>query len=246
VSTGGFSDPRAKLGAPARVVAHDGTSEIILAVDQGELLKLAQQSNGAIELVPQVGDFVAVDEPLFKLYGGAASLDEWTLRSAIAFGPERTLDQDPTFAFRIIVDIALKALSAAINDPTTAVIAVDQLHRLLRSAGKRNLRTDEVLDSSGELRVISRTPNWEDFVHLAFTEIRSCGAQSMQIARRLRAMIENLIETLPKHRHAALIEQLRMLDQEVERSFVYPEDRALARIGDSQGLGGASGLEKLQ
>src|SRR5215472_13269660 len=98
--------------------------------------------------------------------------------------------------------------AAAINDPTTAVIAIDQLHRLLRSAGNRNLRTDELLDRTGELRVISRTPNWEDFVHLAFTEIRSCGANNMQIARRLRAMIENLIETLPKHRHAALIEQL--------------------------------------
>jgi uncharacterized membrane protein len=237
---------RAKLGAPARVVAHRGTSEIILAVDQLDLLKMAQQSNGIIELVPQVGDFVATDEPLFKVYGGAASLDESKLRSAIAFGPERTLDQDPTFAIRIIVDIALKALSAAINDPTTAVIAIDQLHRLLRSAGNRNLRTDELLDGAGELRVVSRTPNWEDFVHLAFTEIRSCGANNMQIARRLRAMIENLIETLPKHRHAALMEQLGMLDQEVERSFHYPEDRALAHVGDSQGLGGASGLEKLQ
>ena len=59
-------------------------------------------------------------------------------------------------------------------------------------------------------------------------------------------MIENLIETLPRHRHAALLEQLRMLDQDVERSFAYPEDRALAHVGDSQGLGGASGLEKLQ
>jgi uncharacterized membrane protein len=236
----------AGLGPPSRVVVHNGTSEIILAVDQSDLLKLAQQSNGVIELVPQVGDFVAMDEPLFKLHGGAASLDARSLRSAIAFGPERTLDQDPTFAFRIIVDIALKALSAAINDPTTAVIAIDQLHRLLRSAGNRNLHTEELLDSSGHLRVVFRTPNWEDFVHLAFTEIRSCGAQSMQIARRLRAMIENLIETLPKHRHAALIEQLRILDQEVERSFLYPEDRALAHVGDTQGLGGASGLEKLQ
>jgi uncharacterized membrane protein len=236
----------AKPGAPAQIVAHRGTSEIVLAVNQSDLVRLAQQSNGVIELVPQVGDFVALDEPLFKLYGGAASLDEWRLRSAVAFGPERTLDQDPTFAIRIIVDIALKALSPAINDPTTATIAIDQLHRLLRSAGNRNLKTEELLDPKGELRVIFRTPNWEDFVHLAFTEIRNCGSNSMQIARRLRAMVENLIETLPKYRHAALIEQLRMLDQEVERLFLYPEDRALARIGDSQGLGGASGLETLQ
>jgi len=210
------------------------------------LTAAAERSKGVIEFVPQVGDFIATDEPLFNLYGSAASLDEQTLRSTVAFGPERTLEQDPTFAHRIIVDIALKALSPAINDPTTAVIAIDQLHRLLRKAGKQNLRTDEILGKSGQLLVIFRTPNWEDFVHLAFTEIRSCGAQNIQIARRLRAMIENLIQTLPKHRHAILQRELQLLDQCVEKSFLLPEDLALARIADSQGLGGASGAEKMQ
>jgi uncharacterized membrane protein len=72
-----------------------------------------------------------------------------------------------------VVDIALKALSPAINDPTTAVLAIDQLHRMLRSVGRRNLRTDEISDATGRLRVIFRTPNWEDFVNLAFSEIRA-------------------------------------------------------------------------
>ena len=211
-----------------------------------ELIVEAKKSNGVIEFVPQVGDFIATDEPLFKLYGGATSLDEWKLRSTVAFGPERTMEQDPTFAYRITVDIALKALSPAINDPTTAVIAIDELHRLLRKAGNQNLRADEILDETGQLRVIFRTPNWEDFVHLAFTEIRQCGAQNMQIARRLRAMIENLIQTLPKHRHAVLQRELSLLDRDIEKYFVYPEDLALARVGDSQGLGGASGMEKSQ
>jgi uncharacterized membrane protein len=233
---------RAKLGAPGRVIQHLGTSEIILGVELDDLMTLAERSNGVIELVPQVGDFIATREPLFRLYGDATSLEEGELRSSLAVGPERTLQQDPTFAFRIIIDIALKALSAAINDPTTAVIAIDQLHRLLRNVGNRNLRTDELLSRSGELRVVVRTPNWEDFVHLTFTEIRFCGAQNMQIARRLRAMIENLIETLPKHRHVALLQELTLLDREVERCFIYAEDRALARVGDPQGLGGASGL----
>ncbi|MGB6589504.1 MAG: DUF2254 domain-containing protein [Pseudolabrys sp.] len=238
--------PRHELGEPSRVIAHGGTSEIVLAANLRELIAQAQRSNGVIEFVPQVGDFIATDEPLFKLYGGAASLDADDLRSAVAFGLERTMEQDPTFAYRIVVDIALKALSPAINDPTTAVIAIDQLHRLLRQAGNRNLRTDEILAKSGQLLVLFRTPNWEDFVHLAFTEIRQCGAQNMQIARRLRAMIDNLIETLPKHRHAVLLEELKLLDRDVERHFVHPEDRALARLGDSQGLGGASGTERMQ
>jgi uncharacterized membrane protein len=155
------------------------------------------------------------------------------------------MEQDPTFAFRIVLDIALKALSPAINDPTTAVIAIDQLARLLRSAGNRSLFTDEIFNPAGELRVICRTPNWEDFVHLALTELRHCGAQNMQIARRLRAMLENLIDTLSKHRHPALQEQLILLDREIDRSFVYAEDRALALIGDTQGLGGASGRHQV-
>jgi uncharacterized membrane protein len=235
--------PVRKLVRPGRIIQHLGRSEIVLAVNLKDLVTLAEKSNGVIELVPQVGDFVATDEPLFRLYDGAASLDESALRSTVAFGPERTLEQDPTFAFRIVVDIALKALSAAINDPTTAVIAIDQLTRLLRSAGNRDLRTDELLTATGELRVVCRTPNWEDFVHLTFTEIRHCGANNMQIARRLRAMIENLIETLPKHRHPALQEQLRLLTSDVDGRFTFAEDRALAHISDSQGLGGASGIK---
>jgi len=151
------------------------------------------------------------------------------------------MEQDPTFAFRIIVDIAIKALSQAINDPTTAVLAIDQLHRMLRSVGKRNLRTDERLDESGHPRVIVRTPNWNDFVHLAFSEIRACGSNKLQIVRRLRAMIENLVGTLPARRHAALLQQLSLLDRDIEQHFNYPEELALARIADAQGLGGHSG-----
>jgi uncharacterized membrane protein len=233
------------LGRPDRVIRHLGTSGIILAVNL-ELLKAeAERAIGCIELIPQVGDFVAVDEPLFNLYGGARSIDETTLHAAIAFGSERTLEQDPTFAFRIVVDIALRALSPAINDPTTAVLAIDQLHRLLRMVGTRHLRMDEILDGSGYLRVIFRTPNWEDFVRLAFSEIRACGSHNLQIVRRLRAMIDNLVQTLPARCHQALQQELSLLDREIVRTFVYPEELVLARIGDSQGLGGRSGKSKL-
>jgi uncharacterized membrane protein len=131
--------------------------------------------------VPQVGDFVAAEEPLFAIYGGGGKIDG--MSSEAVRGSERTMEQDPTFAFRIVVDIALKALSPAINDPTTAVLAIDQLQRMLRVLGKRHLRTDAVEDQSGRLRVIFRTPNWEDFVHLTFCEIRAT-ASNLQIVRR--------------------------------------------------------------
>ena len=128
---------RFNLGKPARTIEHRGTSEVVLAANVDELVAEAHGSGGVIEFVPQVGDFIATGEPLFKVYGAAALLDEGRLKSHVAFGPERTLEQDPTFAFRIIVDIALKALSPAINDPTTAVIAIDQLHRLLTESRKQ-------------------------------------------------------------------------------------------------------------
>ena len=227
------------VDTPARIVAHKGNSGVLLAVNVPALLAEARRCQGVVEVVPQVGDFVAVDEPLFVLYGGTVAADDHTLRTLVAFGGERTIDQDPTFAFRILVDIALKALSAAINDPTTAVLAIDQLHRLLRAAGLRFLLGDVITDADGEMRLIFRTPNWEDFVQLTFREIRRCGAGSFQITRRLRAMGENLIQTLPEYRHAALRTELELLDRAVDTQFVFPEDQALARIADEQGMGGA-------
>jgi uncharacterized membrane protein len=150
--------------------------------------------------------------------------------------------QDSTFAFRVIVDIAIKALSKAINDPTIAVLAIDQLHRLLRNVGKRHLHDEQIMDDVGRLRVIFPTPN-DDFVQLAFREIRLYGAENFQIARRLRAMIDNLMKTLRESRWPALRLELDLLDRTIEKLYIFPEDMALARISDTQGLGGSSGTD---
>jgi uncharacterized membrane protein len=234
-----------KFGPVERTIIHHGKSAIVVAVNVGSLVAEAENAKGIIEFVPQVGDFVGSGEPLFMLYGGAGLIDERRLRASVVFGAERTIEQDPLFAFRIVVDIAIKALSKAINDPTTAVLAIDQLHRLLRSAGRRNLRTDQILDRDAKLRVIFRTPNWEDFVHIACTEIRFYGAENIQIARRMRAMIVNLRATLPAQRQAAMNKELELFDRTIDRLYVLPEDLQLARIPDSQGLGGSSHFEEL-
>ena len=232
-----------KPASPVRTVAHIGASGTVLAVDKAGLVSQAQHANGIIEFVPEVGDFVAVDEPLFRLYGGAADIDDRNLQAAVALGSERTVEQDPTFSFRILVDIAIKALSPAINDPTTAVLAIDQLHRLLRRVGLMQLRGEEFRDAAGELRLIFRTPNWEDYVLLTCTEIRHCGAGSVQIMRRMRSMLENLLQTLPQHRHAELHRQLELLDRTIAGHYAFPEDQKLAGIPDPQGLGGRLGLQ---
>jgi len=226
--------------AAARTIPRPGKSGIVIAVNTKRLVAEAQKANGVIEFVPRVGDLVGSGEPLFLLHGGAGAIDEHKLRASVVLGTERTIEQDPLFALRILVDIAIKALSKAINDPTTAVLAIDQLHRLLRRAGKRNLGTDQILDDSGQLRVIFHTPNWEDFVGLAFTEIRLCGAESIQIPRRLRAVIVNLKDTVPSQRHPVLCKELELLDRTIARLYVLPEDLQLARIADPQGLGGSS------
>jgi uncharacterized membrane protein len=234
---------REATGPPRRVVRHEGRPGTVLAVDVETLVEEARRTDGLIEFVPQVGDFLAADEPLFALHGGASAINDRKLRATVAFGSERTMERDPLFAFRILVDIALKALSPAINDPTTAVVAIDQIQRLLRMVGKRRLREDQITDHAGRPRLILRTPRWDDFVHLACSEIRSCGAGNIQIARRLRAMLENVSQTLPPHRHAALHEELESLDRTVAKLYSLPEDLALARTADTQGFGASSGRQ---
>jgi uncharacterized membrane protein len=144
------------------------------------------------------------------------------------------------FAFRIMVDIGARALSPAINDPTTAVLAIDQIHRLLRYAGFKNIDTGRIHDRDGKLRLIFPTPAWDDIVDLALTELRQFGARSIQVARRMKAMLEHLIDNLPEARAAALKRELSALEAGIARSFVDAEDRRRANLGDFQGLGGSS------
>lgn len=210
----------------------------VVAFDMAGLVAKATTANCIIELVPQVGDFIAAGDPLFRIHGGEM-LDEAGLRNSVAIGQERTLEQDPMFAFRIIVDIASKALSPAINDPTTAVLAIDQIHHLLRDIGKRYLAEGQAKDPNGEVRLLYRTPGWEDFVLLGTTEIRQYGRDSIQVQRRLRAMLEDLIDTLPVRRHAVLQKELLLLGTSLKRAFPDLDDQVLAEAGDLQGMGGS-------
>jgi len=230
-----------ELGPRQRTISHLGDSAVVIAVNVKALLAEAKRADAIIELMPRVGDFVASGDPLFQLRGrGATRVDERRLHGQVAFGRERTIEQDSTFAFRVLVDIAIKALSPAINDPTTAVIVIDQLQRLLRRVGNRDLRDERIVDQDGRLRVIFGTPNWQDFVHLTFSEIRQYGAGNFQVARRLRAMIDNVLQSVPERRTPALRQELDLLDRALERLYAFPEDVARARVSDSQGLGVAS------
>jgi uncharacterized membrane protein len=223
---------------PTRIIksTHDGA---VLAFDMTGLINRATRCDCVIELVPQVGDFIASGDPVFRVYGEAEGLSDRDLRNSIAIGHERTLEQDPMFAFRILVDIAAKALSPAINDPTTAVLTIDQIHHLLREVGKRHLADGHEQDAAGQVRLVYRTPDWEDFVQLGMTEIRQYGRDSIQVQRRLQAMVENLLETLPAERHPILLKKLALLDMSRKRAFPDLDDQVLAEAADLQGIGGS-------
>src|SRR6185503_15896496 len=192
--------PRAAPGEGARQDVRSREGGVVLAFDAAGLVAAARAADGVIELVPQVGDFVATGDPVFRVFG-PRDVEEEHLRESLALGGERTAEQDPAFPLRTVVDIASKALSPAINDPTTAVLALDQIHHLLRNVGHRRLDTGQTRDRDGRLRLVYETPDWEAFVELALTEIRHFGASSIQVARRQRALLVDLVSVLPPERH---------------------------------------------
>ncbi|MFO0800910.1 MAG: DUF2254 domain-containing protein [Gemmataceae bacterium] len=232
---------RALLPAgPVRVVEHAARSGSVLAFDAAGLARAARAADAVVELVPQVGDFVAPGDPLVRL-GGGKPVDETVVRGCVAVGPERTMEQDPRFAFRILVDVAARALSPAVNDPTTAVMALDHIASLLLLVGRRRLDEGVVRDDAGAVRLVYGTPDWPDYVALAVSEVRHYGGSSIQVDRRLRALLEHLIGELPAARHPPLREELVLLGLAVERGFQDETDRRRAGVGDQQGVGGSEG-----
>ena len=135
-----------------------------------------------------------------------------------------------------LVDVAIKALSPAVNDPTTAVQCLHRIADVLRYAAAKHLSTGVVTDPHGAVRVLVPAPTWDDLVALALDEIRAFGAGQYQVARRVRALLDDLIVDLPAKRHPALARQLDLLEEAVGRAFP-AEQRADALAADRQGLG---------
>jgi uncharacterized membrane protein len=160
----------------------------------------------------------------------------------VALGDERTVEQDPSFAIRIMVDVANKALSAAINDPTTAVQVIDHLGEVLRVIGGMDLsRSQWTSEHEASIGVVLPIRSWEDYLTLAGTEIRCYGASSIQVMRRMRALLEELHDEVREEHRPAIDEELARLDATVARSFGESVDIDRARVADPQGIGGRSG-----
>jgi uncharacterized membrane protein len=188
-----------------------------------------------------VGDFVNVGGVMMDVYGAPDPRVLRRLRGMVALGHERTIDQDPAFAVRIIVDIAIRALSPAVNDPTTATQMINHLGALLAGVGSRVLSERGALfDADGHLRLAVPTRSWDDYLDLGVSEIRQYGRGSPQTCRRLRAMLKDFDSVvLPVHR-PAVRRQLEVLDETVRLSFGDGEEQTFALRQDRQGIGGPS------
>jgi uncharacterized membrane protein len=226
-----------------QTLSYVGRPQIVQAVHVDSLLRLASESGAVIEVTAVIGSSILETAPLVQVHGAREKLDEDALREAIDIGDERTFEQDPKYALRLLVDIAIKALSPAINDPTTAVQALDQIEDLLLRLGRRHLDIGRFRDGQGTLRLVVPFPTWEDFVRLALDEIRFCGANSVQVTRRMMALIKSLLSVLPVERHEALRKWERRVQATIARTFADDEDKKEAAVADRQGLG--LGEEKL-
>lgn len=220
-----------------QTMLHRAAPQAILALDSAKLVKLAKSSGGVIEIQASIGDTVTDFSPVLQVFGATGHIAERALASAIEMGNERTFEQDPKYALRLLVDIAIRALSPAINDPTTAVQALDQIQDLLMRLGRRRLEIGQFRDDAGELRLVVSYPSWEDFLSLSFDEILHYGAESVQVMRRMGALLRDLDCRLPEERRGALRYWEHRQQSSIARSFHDEEGRLAASKADSQGLG---------
>jgi uncharacterized membrane protein len=228
----------ASLGDSHHVVAlhHLDRPGVFQSFDEEELVQLASSLDAVVDIEVVVGDFVPSGSRLATVSAASGPPDTETFCRLVHIGAVRTLNQDPAYGFRLLADVGVRALSPAVNDPTTAVQTLDQLDDLLHRLASRPLGNGEIVDESGVARVRYRAPNWEVFVSLALDEIRIAGASSLQVVRRLRALLGDLSADVPAPRQAVVIERLQALDENVSR-FETPFDRRQAAMPDRQGIG---------
>jgi uncharacterized membrane protein len=198
-----------ELTEPDRVLESNSAGTVV-GIDAERLVGAVSQGDRVLELVPAIGDFVPEGGPFMRLWGtwDRDAIDD--VRAAVELGVERTLTQDAAFGVRQLVDIALRALSPGINDPSTAVQALDRIHDLLRRLAVRRFPSRE-RDIDGVVRLILARPGWEDYVQLAVDEIRSAGQGQPQVEHRLRVMLQDLSSIAPEDRQAALRLELEQL-----------------------------------
>jgi uncharacterized membrane protein len=226
------------LAAPvAQILVHRGSPRYVLRLDVERLVSLATAANALIRVSVSIGDPVTTGTTILMVEGPAAIVPEGRLHEAIALGRDRTLEAGPKQAMRLLVDIGIRALSPAVNDPTTAVRSLDQIEDLLVRLGNSRLDIGSVADASGVVRLEYPVPTWDEYLELGVTEIQQYGAASVQIERRLAALLSLLRKSLPPARQLAVERMAHERIAVVRSAFAQEWLRLRAERLDRQGLG---------
>ena len=211
---GGGSEDGAWSSGPMPTEVGASRAGLITGYDDAALLELAETRGMRLDVLPAVGSFVPLGAPLAR--SDAPSLGEADIaavRDAIHLGDERSLEQDPGFGLRQLVDIALRALSPGVNDPSTAVEALDRIHDLLRRLAVRRPPPSVLRAGDGRPLVHLPRPTWAALLQLGTEEIRRAGPDQVQVVRRLHVLATDLATLLPEGRLAPVRTLLSELDE---------------------------------
>jgi uncharacterized membrane protein len=232
--------PAASEGELVVELPHPGPPGVLAAVDRAALVRLARRSSAFVEVVPMVGHYIAPGALALRLHGAERQPEGALARRVLVLARQRTVDQDPAFGLRMLVDIAIRALSPAVNDPTTAVQALDRIETILIELHRRRAGPTIVADPEGEPRGLLHAPTWEQYLGLGLMEIRQYGASSIQVARRLRVVYEHLLEIVDESQRARVELERRLLDEQLVRNFPDRGEREIASRPDRLGLGSSA------
>jgi uncharacterized membrane protein len=181
---------------------------VLQQIDVPALVRLADETDVVVVLLTGVGAQLVEQDVVVRIHGRGAGPSTAEVLRTLVSGPERTFDQDPLLAFRLLVDIALRALSPAINDPTTAVQALDAIDGLIRPLCMRDFDVGRVVGAEGDLRVVVPLPHWEDLVELIGAEITLAARDSPAVLRRLDKLLTGVLELAPPARHPPVRDRL--------------------------------------
>ncbi|MEV5102125.1 DUF2254 domain-containing protein [Streptomyces massasporeus] len=223
-------------GTETAWVPHDGRAGVLRDVHIARLVRVARKHGVVLRLIPRIGDFVVPGMPVLAVHDGPVP-PRRALRYAISVGVERTYHQDLGFGLRQLSDIALRALSPAINDPTTAVQALDRVVQFLAALSRRPLDAALHRDRAGAVRLVQPVPDWTELVDLGFTEVRGCAVGSPQVSRRMLAGLDDLLLLAPPERREPLLRHRELLRQAVGLAAQTTSDRDFALRPDRQGIG---------
>jgi uncharacterized membrane protein len=186
------ADEPVPSAAPETLVGGRAPVGVVQAIDCDALVRLAQERAAWIELLVETGQYVGMGTPVARIHGGSSGLTAEDVLEHFLLGAERTFVDDPGFALRLLADIAIRALSPAVNDPTTASQAIDRLVDLIARVAGRPDPTGWYVDQGGTVRLRAPEPGLARLVALAFTEVTRYGADSPQVSRRLRGAFDTL------------------------------------------------------